>query len=438
VSLLAGLGMKYLAARLPGARSRAAVTGLAVTLLLAEYAPFPLRYVRVDWSQRPPVYAALAADPEEVAVLEWPQGHEYWDDYYTFMSISHWKRLVNGASGFSPMFPRMTRDISARLSEPNTPLNPFPSPGARRYLTGIHPLRYVVVHNALLTADEQRKWRRLTELPGAQYLGRFGDDDLYRLTGDVTGGRIEKFFSWDYARTRREIAFEARPLGPEARRRWVEVELNGRFLGRADVGVGPTVVGMPLTGELYRSVPNVITITWRYESPEGRDGRPIGQTGVLLPADLHVVSGGLRAGDRASVLVNGVEYAQERRGYNVVAIDPAAGRVLWSEVFDTFGSADESRRLAAAIDRVPTGAVVAAAVADDGSGQLTDEAVAALRSLGGSEDIRGRYRISHLLIGVKGALPGTAIEQSGYALLSATVGTPPDRIGIEVRGFALR
>ena len=80
------------------------------------------------------MYRALAADPDDVAVLEWPQNNEI-DDYFTFMSANHWKRIVNGASGFSPMGPPMTRDISGVLSAPDDPEeDPFPGPAARRYL----------------------------------------------------------------------------------------------------------------------------------------------------------------------------------------------------------------------------------------------------------------------------------------------------------------
>jgi hypothetical protein len=194
---------------------------------------------------------------------------------------------------------------------------------------------------------------------------------------------------------------------------------------------------VPLAPALHRTAPNAVTISWPNEWPAG-DARRIGRTGAVSPADLHLVSAGRDVGSRASIRVDGVERARGRRGYNVVAIDPRSGVVLWSEAFDTFRAPEESRRLAAAIDRLPTGAVVAVAVADDGSGQLSGQAVAALRSLGAQDDIRNRYRVSHLVIGVKGAAPGTAVEESGYALLTAALGTPLERIGMEVRSFELR
>src|SRR6185295_17716257 len=138
------------------------------------------------------------------------------------------------------------------------------------------------------------------------------------------------------------------------------------------------------------------------------------------------------------VYVNGRQRAANLRGYNLVAIDPFSGEMLWSDLFDTLVSPGESTRLAQAVERLPTGTIVAVAVRDEASGALTAEAVSALRTLGGRGDIRGRYRVSHLLVGVKGAAPGTAIEESGYARLTATLGYAPGQVGVEMRAFTLR
>jgi len=52
----------------------------------------------------------------------------------------------------------------------------------------------------------------------------------------------------------------------------------------------------------------------------------------------------------------------------------------------------------------------------------TDDAVRALRSLGGNVDPRGALFVSHLLIGVKGAAPGTAVEAFGPERLTRVIG----------------
>jgi interleukin-like EMT inducer protein len=439
VALLAGMGARALQRRLPARPWRALVPALLVLGMLAEYRTFPLRYQRIDWEHPPAVYRAIAADPDDFAVLEWPQNLEDSDDYFTLMSTTHWKRIVNGASGFSPTGPPMTRDISGVLSSPDDPSDPFPGQPARRYLLGLHPLRYVIVHNDLLDSAEREKWRKLGRVPWARLVGRYAHDDLYWLSGDMTGASFDKYFSWDYARDKHTVEFDARVSGPVQGDPWIDVDLNGHLLGRREIGAGWTHVTLPLEGPRHHSAPNVVSIDLHYDgSATPSAGRRIGRTGVISPVDLQVISGGMETGDDGSIYINAHQRSPNQRGYNLVAIDPASGALLWSDDFDTFGSRGESDRLAQVIERLPAGTIVAAAVKDEASKGLTDRAVAAFRSLGGSADIRGQFRASHVLIGVKGARPGTAIEQSGYARLTATLGSAPEQVGVETRAFALR
>ena len=54
---------------------------------------------------------------------------------------------------------------------------------------------------------------------------------------------------------------------------------------------------------------------------------------------------------------------------------------------------------------------------------LGEEAVAALRSIGATGDLRGKFRWSHAIIGVKGAAPGSALEAlDGLRPVSVAVG----------------
>ena len=339
VGLLAGMGARALQARLPGRPWRLVVPALLLLGMLAEYAPFPVRYQRLDWEHPPAVYRALAADPDDVAVLEWPQNLEDVDDYFTFMSINHWKRIVNGASGFSPDGPLMTRDISGVLSTPDDPEDdPFPGPAARRYLLGIHPLRYVVVHNALLERAEQEKWRKLATVPWARLVGRYGRDDLYRLSGDMAGPPIEKFFSWDYARDKTTVDFEVRAIGPGAQARWIDIGLNGHGVARQELGGEWARVTLPLAGPRRYSAPNVVSMDFHYRDSDARSSRRIGRTGVTSPVDLQVVSAGKETGDEATIYIDAHQRAVNLRGYNLVAIDPTSGDVLWSDRFDTLRS----------------------------------------------------------------------------------------------------
>jgi Interleukin-like EMT inducer len=162
----------------------------------------------------------------------------------------------------------------------------------------------------------------------------------------------------------------------------------------------------------------------------------IGRTGRRSPADLQVRSGGQLWGDRASIEVNGAEHAGNRRGYNLVALEPA-GRVRGAGIFDTFADPAAPARLAAWVAALPPGTIVAGAVKDEASGRLDAPAVDALGALGVRGDLRGRFRESHAFVGVKGGPPGSALEDLGARPLALTVGRAVAGLGLELTEFAL-
>ena len=128
-----------------------------------------------------------------------------------------------------------------------------------------------------------------------------------------------------------------------------------------------------------------------------------------------VRSAGNESGDFAHIFVNGIDVSQNERGYNIVVIDLLNNKVE-SKSFDTFSSVEESARLAQFIDQIPNGRRVAVAVRDTADGRpdmspkLSEQAVNALRSVGASQDLRGKFRWSYAFIGVKGAALGSACE----------------------------
>jgi len=156
--------------------------------------------------------------------------------------------------------------------------------------------------------------------------------------------------------------------------------------------------------------------SWEKDAPAV--GRTIGQTGVQAAVNIVVRSAGLEAGGDfgfAHIYVHGRDVSPHRRGYNLAVIDPQSGRVEATGHFDTFDPASTQASIALMdfIRAVPTGHIVAAAVADEASHNLTEGAVDALRSIGVATDLRGRFRSGHAVIGVKGAAPGQALEASG-------------------------
>jgi hypothetical protein len=167
----------------------------------------------------------------------------------------------------------------------------------------------------------------------------------------------------------------------------------------------------------------------------------IGQTGSRAPVPIEVNSDGpaniayITVGDAESG--EAVDGSEHRTGYNLALIDPRNGKLLEKRGFDTSaaGAASEPALLAEFLAGVPEGWIVVAAMQGDGAAHLSEDAVAAFRSIGGDADLRGQTGWSHALIGVKGAAPGTALELAGPT--NAWLRVAPDQRTLAVAVDAL-
>jgi hypothetical protein len=124
-------------------------------------------------------------------------------------------------------------------------------------------------------------------------------------------------------------------------------------------------------------------------------------------------SGGYRLGNSSSLSIDGapiISTDQATRGYNVMVVAPHTGVVVERRSFDVYHDSQQADALAAFIDRVPTGWIVAAAVRDEGSGNLNSAARRALASIGAAAVQNIRLQDSYAVIGRKGAAPGCAPE----------------------------
>ncbi len=154
----------------------------------------------------------------------------------------------------------------------------------------------------------------------------------------------------------------------------------------------------------------------------------IGTTGSTLPAGVALLARGAGepTGDFAQLWVNGMDVAPGGRGFNLAALD-AQGALIEASRFDTFAGEDESARMAAWLRAWPPGTIVMGAVADEASYQLTDDAIAALATIGVASDGLDHFRRSHAFIGVAGAGPGSALaDQSDVHSASVWLGAPVD------------
>ena len=72
-----------------------------------------------------------------------------------------------------------------------------------------------------------------------------------------------------------------------------------------------------------------------------------------------------------------------------------------------------SMTLSQFLKQLPDGVIVAVAAKDEASFRLDEESARSWQEIGAQADLRGCFRCSHAIIGVKGATPGTAMEEAG-------------------------
>ncbi len=195
--------------------------------------------------------------------------------------------------------------------------------------------------------------------------------------------------------------------------RRMEVEINGQTAAQIDITEGWSDLQVILPAEAVQVGLNELWLRFSALAPASQahlSGRAIGGTGVESPANLVVQSAGQEVGDFGHIYVDGVEVSPDERGYNVAVIHPETGIVEQAAAFDTHLDADASSALAAFLDAVPAGRIVAVAASDEASRLLGEDAVEALLRIGAQGDLRGRFRWGHAIIGVQGAPSGTALE----------------------------
>jgi hypothetical protein len=438
IAVLAALGLRMVEDHLTGWPTLRRAFVVAVFLSMGfDYAVAPAVYESVSVAPRA-VDRVLEADPDDVALLEWPTNVMGVDADAMLRSLRHGKRPVNGLSGFVPPLIPQLSDLWSRRGVP------FPTAEAETALRRIYPLRYLVVRlsDPGLPPEWRVRWTALRGAPPAllRFVGSFGDEDLYRIVALPEHGlRLERIASYELLTARPILRVGLRPRSiREDLDQHVEVYLNDGLVGRVPVNE-ETTGQLRLPPPAFHAVPNVLTLVHGYgRPPRARDAAyRIGTTGGLAPGDLVLVSRGGDLVDRAgTVRFNEVEVAPNLRGYNLVALDSSGGLVA-AAVFDTFGRPAASGELAAWVAALPAGTVVAGAVKDEASGLLDELAVRALRTLGTAVDLRGRFREAHAFVGVKGAPPGSAVERVGRPAVALAVGRPDPERGVEMTAFEL-
>ena len=433
VALLAGLGTAWLLERV-SARRRLVTAALLAAVALDLVAPRP-RYQWIETYTRP-VDAVLRAEPAEAAVLEWPLNDPGVDVDAKLRSVGHRQRVVNGFAGFVLDY---HRELSGLLA---TAVPRFASPAARTALAQIYPLRYLLVRDAARRAAGRPSGQAVADASGGflRFHGTYGEDDLYDIVTLPERGRwLTRLAPYDVITSRPVVLATVQPTRTEAGvNQAVSLTLNGVLVTRTALD-GPTTLTATLRGPFRRAAPNDIRFEIEYHRTAAALGpaHRLGTTGVTVPLDAIVRSGGQPYGNEASIRVGIGELAPNSRGYNLVALD-RSGATLDQAVFDTFADPEASEALATWVDALPAGTVVLGAVKDEASGRLGAEAVRALGALGVGGDLRGHFRESHAFIGVKGAPAGSAVEALGPRPVEVRVGRPDVEFAAELLAFELR
>ena len=204
----------------------------------------------------------------------------------------------------------------------------------------------------------------------------------------------------------------------------MRVLLNGAEVGEISARAAWSVQRLSLPAAMVRKGINRL----RLEPQAGGPAAvriPLGRTGKSSPVGILVRSAGLLAGRaQVDVFVGGRSLVPDTRGYNLVVLDPDDGEVVAAHAFDLVDDPGgrKASQMVSFIQTIPPGMLVAVAVKDDGSIGFTDGIASALRSLGASTSPRGKLRHSYALLGVKGATPGTALEQLSRDVVELELG----------------
>jgi hypothetical protein len=471
LAVLAGVGLAWALDRLRGRRG--ALVGAACALFfLFEHAsvPLPMSDLRL-----PPAYAAIQ-EPGDYAILDlpiaWRNGFRITGImhpifmYAQFYQTSHHKRLLSGNTSRNPELKFQYFTEAPILNSLIALENGHTIDEARRQadrqlapqVLHFFDIRYVVVHQptagaALLDYVESVLPVRLvyedptyrvyhvneaaTTTPNAP-LARLA---LAEGWSAPAAGRV--WMQYDRARLLWRAPAGASNLQLELRAPVagsLQVSLNGCRLGAASLGDAWQTVSFPVPAGCLAATLNDVWLEYPVAPASAARSPDAARTlaGVIAPAEITVQSAGKEVGDFGHIYVDGVDRSPNRRGYNLVALDPTSGAVLAAANFDTHLDDAASSRLVDFVEHLPAGVIVGVAAMDEASMKLSEEAADALRSLGLAGSLRGRFRWSHAAIGVKGAAPGQALEMLSETMPATVVlgnGLTRPQVHLELRAW---
>ncbi len=467
LAVLSAYGAQALGKRW-GQRRRRALLAFALPLFLVETAAVPLP---LSAYQVPPVYRTLK-EKSTLAVLEvpmaWRNGFRVTGPldktfmFAQFYQTVHAKRLINGNTSRNPEFlfqyfteaPLLNSLLALETGKSLPPERELFDAQYAADALQLLGVQEVIVHRVNSPRPDVTPEATISYLERVLPLTQWYDDGtigawevvlpplprtvrldavhpLARLHFGDGWGPLPPFERrpsrpptvWAQRRTARLfVALDARRArlrfrACSAGAQQMAVSVNGGRPVPVDLRPGWQEYEIVLDG--FRPGPNALRFSFERLVPV------VGETpasACMEPASrglvsLVVESAGLDVGDFAHIYVNGRDVAPNRMGYNVAVVEPTSGRVLRVAAFDPVNVPSDAGALARFIEGAPGGTLVAVAANDTvdlppefGGPRLTAEAVDALRLLGGTADLRGTFRWSHALLGIKGTAAASADE----------------------------
>ena len=199
----------------------------------------------------------------------------------------------------------------------------------------------------------------------------------------------------------------------------LEIRLNSSLAEKLTFSE-PILKNIPLPEEFVIPGSNIITFQFQKMVRVPIRTIPaykIGETGTYSPVDIEAVSSSRILGFRGMGVLFPLKIGQQRvynrfkAGYNIFKVDEKTGKILAHRAFDTQSLAESSQEMSTFVEKIKPGRIVIAITWGKATAALSDEAVAALRTIGAQTDLRDWPGYCHTIIGVKGANPGEALEK---------------------------
>lgn len=422
-------------------------------LLLFEQLVLPIPLTKIE---PPAIFETLRDEPGDFTILELPLG---WrgsivmqgetDDVAQFFQTADHKRRLGGITSRFPdlklryfdQAPVLRSLIAFEEGRAVPPEQLEQDRAEAQNVLRFFDIRYVSVYLPQVApetlafarenfplqevyADDERVVYRVTTDPAPPRVEIDPSSDMARLMFDDSWGQAQEDnagfgYRWGQNENARvwmpldeanyELTFRLRGAQPN---QTVTLRVNGNEVGRWNVGEtwGEYTAQVPASAvksglDEIVFVTNAVLLT-----DAANEDRTLGGTGVVSPVDISATGAGFDAGKYGEIYVAGVNRIPNTRGYHLVAVNPQTGAVNAVGSFDTFASADASAQMAAFVNQLPDGEIVAGVAIDEASQNLTPEGFGALQALGVAGDVRAQFRAGHAFIGIKGLIPGQAVE----------------------------